>query len=85
MVLRMTNKGPIIFQDIFLNQVRKDHIPVTIHLVNGFQIRGFIKGFDNYVIIIESEGKQMMLYKQAVSTITPSRAVPLNNESNAEN
>ena len=77
----MTNKGVIVFQDIFLNQVRRDHIPVTIHLVNGFQIRGFIKGFDNYVIIVESEGKQMMLYKQAVSTITPSRPVVFNTES----
>ncbi|NLI60835.1 MAG: RNA chaperone Hfq [Clostridiales bacterium] len=80
----MVNKGTIVFQEIFLNQVRRDHIPVTIHLVNGFQIRGLIRGFDNYVIIVESEGKQMMLYKQAVSTITPSRAVPLNNDNNNE-
>ncbi len=85
MVPRMTNKGVIVFQDIFLNQVRRDHIPVTIHLVNGFQIRGFIKGFDNYVIIVESEGKQMMLYKQAISTITPSRPVPLSSDNNEEN
>ncbi len=77
----MVNKGTVVFQDIFLNQIRKDHILVTIHLVNGFQIRGLIKGFDNYVIFIESEGKQMMLYKQAISTITPSRPVPLDNES----
>jgi host factor-I protein len=84
-VPRMTNKGVIVFQDIFLNQVRRDHIPVTIHLVNGFQIRGFIKGFDNYVIIVESEGKQMMLYKQAISTITPSRPVPLSSDNNEEN
>lgn len=76
----MINKGTIAFQETFLNQIRKDHIPVTIHLVNGFQIRGLIKGFDNYVIIVESDGKQMMLYKQAVSTITPSRSIPLNNE-----
>ncbi|MGI5851444.1 MAG: RNA chaperone Hfq [Clostridiales bacterium] len=81
----MTNKGVIVFQDIFLNQIRRDHIPVTIHLVNGFQIRGFIKGFDNYVIIVESEGKQMMLYKQAISTITPSRPVPLSSDNSEEN
>lgn len=80
----MINKGSIVFQDIFLNQVRRDHIPVTIHLVNGFQIRGFIRGFDNYVIIVESEGKQMMLYKQAISTITPSRPVPLSSDSDDE-
>ncbi|HZJ82315.1 MAG TPA: RNA chaperone Hfq [Clostridia bacterium] len=76
----MINKGPIVFQDIFLNEVRKDHIPVTIHLVNGFQIRGLIMGFDNYVIIVESDGKQMLLYKQAISTITPSRSITFNNE-----
>jgi host factor-I protein len=78
------NKGTIVFQDIFLNQVRKDHVPVTIHLINGFQIRGMIKGFDNYVLIVESEGKQMMLYKQAVSTITPSRPVPLTSDNNGD-
>lgn len=75
----MTLKGTIILQDAFLNQIRKDHIPVTIHLTNGFQLRGSIKGFDNFVVILESEGKQMMIYKHAISTITPSRQVSFNN------
>jgi host factor-I protein len=75
----MTTKSTIVLQDVFLNQVRKDHIPVTIHLTNGFQLRGLVKGFDNFTVIIESEGKQMMLYKHAISTVTPYRAVTFGN------
>jgi len=75
----MASKGAVILQDVFLNQLRKERIPVTIHLTNGFQIRGIIKGFDNFVILLESDGKQMMIYKHAVSTVTPARTVNLNN------
>jgi host factor-I protein len=64
-------------QDTFLNQVRKDNIPTTIYLVNGFQIRGFIKAFDNFTIVIESEGRQQLVYKHAISTFTPQRSVSL--------
>lgn len=70
-------KQSINIQDTFLNQIRKDAVQVTIYLVNGFQIRGTIKGFDNFTIVIESEGKQQMVYKHAISTFTPSRAVSL--------
>ena len=59
------------YQDLILNQVRKDSMPVTVFLTSGFQIRGVIKGFDNYVIVIESENKQQMIYKHAISTIIP--------------
>ncbi|HKM39312.1 MAG TPA: RNA chaperone Hfq [bacterium] len=62
-------------QDIFLNQARKDSIPCTVYLVNGFQIRGLIRGFDNFTVALESDGKQMLVYKHAISTITPSRPV----------
>ncbi|HHT71750.1 MAG: RNA chaperone Hfq [bacterium] len=62
-------------QDTFLNQARKDSIPCTVYLVNGFQIRGLIRGFDNFTVALESEGKQMLVYKHAISTITPSRPV----------
>ena len=72
----MTNKQ-IIIQDVFLNQLRKDNIPVTIYLVNGFQIRGYIRGFDNFTIVIEAEGKQQLVYKHAISTFVPSRNVNL--------
>lgn len=65
----------ISIQDKFLNQVRKEGIAVTIHLVNGFQIRGLVKAFDNFTMVIDSDGKQMVIYKHAVSTITPIKPV----------
>ncbi len=64
-------------QDVMLNQLRKDKISVTIFLTNGFQLKGVIKGFDNFVMIIESEGKQQMIYKHAISTLVPARTVNL--------
>ena len=67
-------------QDILLNTVRKENMPVTLFLTNGFQIRGSVRGFDNYVIMVESDGKQQMIYKHAISTIVPIRAVVLNND-----
>ncbi len=70
------NKPIINLQDAFLNQVRKEGIAVTIYLVNGFQLRGSVKGFDNFTIILDSEGKQQMVYKHAVSTIIPARPIP---------
>lgn len=58
-------------QDNFLNQVRKENTQVVIYLMNGFQLRGWVKGFDNFTIIIEGEGRQQMVYKHAISTIAP--------------
>lgn len=71
-------------QDNFLNQLRKESIPVTVYLTNGFQIRGVIKGFDNFTIIIDSEGRQQMIYKHAISTFTPSRSISLMQDSESE-
>jgi host factor-I protein len=68
-------KSVIVLQDVFLNQVRKEKVPVTIHLTNGYQIKGTVKGFDNFTIIMDSEGKQLMIYKHAVSTIAPTKSV----------
>ncbi len=62
-------------QDVFLNQVRKEHVAVTIFLTNGFQLKGIVKGFDNFTIILDSDGKQQMIYKHAVSTIIPVKPV----------
>ncbi|MCF6093126.1 RNA chaperone Hfq [Microaerobacter geothermalis] len=73
-------KQSINIQDTFLNQIRKDGILVTIYLVNGFQLRGIVKAFDNFTIILESEGKQQMVYKHAISTFTPSRSISLMSE-----
>lgn len=74
-------KQPVNIQDTFLNQVRKERIPVIVYLVNGFQIRGAVKAFDNFTIVVESDGKQQMVYKHAISTFIPMRSVPLNPES----
>jgi host factor-I protein len=68
----MTTKV-INLQDSFLNQVRKENVAVIIYLVNGFQLRGSVKGFDNFTVIIENDGKQQLVYKHAISTITPFR------------
>lgn len=62
-------------QDIFLNGARKNRIPVTVFLTNGFQIKGNVKGFDSFTVILDSDGKQMMIYKHAISTITPSKPI----------
>lgn len=64
-------------QDAFLNKVRKENIDITIFLVNGYQIKGIVKGFDNYTIILESDGKQQLIYKHAVSTIVPFKPLPI--------
>ncbi|GIP53584.1 MULTISPECIES: RNA chaperone Hfq [Paenibacillus] len=71
-------------QDTFLNQMRKESIPVTVFLTNGFQIRGTIKAFDNYIIVIDSDGRQQMVYKHAISTFQPQRNVSLMQESQNE-
>lgn len=67
------NKNQVNLQDTFLNQIRKENIGVTIYLVNGFQLRGSVKGFDNFTVILESEGKLLLIYKHAISTITPAK------------
>ncbi|QEK12173.1 RNA chaperone Hfq [Crassaminicella thermophila] len=68
-------KNSINLQDVFLNQVRKEHTSITVYLVNGFQIKGTVKGFDSYTIVLDSDGKQHMIYKHAISTITPLKSV----------
>lgn len=75
-------KQTINIQDTFLNHLRKENVPVTIYLVNGFQLRGLIKAFDNFTIVIDSEGKQQLVYKHAISTFTPQRPVSLMNNDN---
>lgn len=66
---------PINLQDLFLNQARKERIPVTIYLTNGFQFKGFVDGFDSFTLILDSEGKQNLVYKHAISTIIPSKKI----------
>ena len=64
-------------QEIFLTQLRRERRPVTMFLMNGFQMRGYVTGFDAFSVVLTSDGKQMFVYKHAISTITPERPVPL--------
>ena len=68
------------YQDIFLNQARRERTMLTVFLMNGFQMRGVITGFDPFVIVLQSEGKQQMIYKHAVSTIIPAMPLSLKQE-----
>lgn len=67
-------------QDLFLLKARRDKLPVTMFLMNGFQMRGIITGFDAFVVILDSEGRQQVIYKHAISTIAPVRNVELTEE-----
>ena len=58
-------------QDSILKEVIRDRVPVTMFLMNGFQLRGFVTGFDSFVVVLVSDGKQQMIYKHAISTLAP--------------
>ncbi len=66
---------PINLQDAILNEVRRERVPVTLFLMNGFQLRGTITGFDSFVVVLVSDGKQQMIYKHAISTLAPIRSL----------
>ena len=67
-------------QDIILNGARKARMPITLHLTNGFQLKGNVTGFDSFTVVLNCDGKQMMIYKHAISTITPSTPIIFSNE-----
>ena len=54
-----------------MNEVRRDRVPVTLFLMNGFQLRGIVTGFDSFVVVLVTDGKQQMIYKHAISTLAP--------------
>ena len=62
-------------QDSFLNQLRKDKSVVTMFLMNGFQLHGVVKGFDGFTVVLDSEGRQQLIYKHAISTVVPPRPI----------
>ena len=64
-------------QDVFLNQARKDRIPITCILTNGFQFKEIVKGFDSYTVIIDADGKQELVFKHAISTIVPAKPISI--------
>lgn len=69
-------------QDVFLNHARKERISVTIYLMNGFQFKGVVRGFDSYIVILDCDGKQNVVYKHAISTIVPSRSINILDSAN---
>lgn len=70
-------KKPTNLQDTFLTKARRQNVPLTVFLVNGFQMRGAVRGFDPFTVVLESEGKQQLIYKHAISTIVPAQSVDL--------
>ncbi len=64
-------------QDLFLNQARRERSQITMFLMNGFQLHGIVRGFDSFTVVLESDGKQQLIYKHAISTVVPPRPVPL--------
>ena len=64
-------------QDAFLTLARRQDVPLTVFLVNGFQMRGTVRGFDPFVVMLDSEGRQQMIYKHAISTVAPLRNIDL--------
>ncbi len=69
----MKNNVPL--QDAYLLAIKRENAPVTIYLRNGFQLRGHVRGFDNFTIILEYDNKPHLVYKHAVSTVSPQTAV----------
>ena len=67
-------------QGIFLNQARKDKLNVTMFLMNGFQLHGLIRGFDGFTVVLDTDGKQQLIYKHAISTIVPPRSIMFETE-----
>ena len=62
---------PINLQEAILQEVCREKVPVTLFLMNGFQLRGTVAGFDSFVVVLISDGKQQMIYKHAISTLVP--------------
>ena len=69
-------------QDVFLNQARKEKVGVTIFLMNGYQFKGIVRGFNSFIVILDCEGKQNIVYKHAISTISPSRPISIQEQDN---
>lgn len=70
-------KNSVNLQDAFLNAVRKEKIGLTVFLTNGYQMRGVVRGFDPFTVVLESDGKQNLIYKHAISTMTPQRTISI--------
>jgi len=71
-------------QDVFLSRARRSECPVTVFLMNGFQMRGTVTGFDSFTVVLDSEGKQQLVYKHAISTIIPAKPISFSLSEEAE-
>ncbi|MET3682215.1 host factor-I protein [Alkalibacillus flavidus] len=71
----MSNSANV--QDAFLNKLRKEKVQLTVFLTNGFQLRGIIQSFDNFTVLIETEGRQQLIFKHAISTFAPVKNIDL--------
>ena len=78
----MTTKGQLL-QDPFLNALRREHVPVSIYLVNGIKLQGQVESFDQYVGLLRNTAVTQMVYKHAISTIVPARAVSVQHDGNS--
>lgn len=76
------NKEQNNLQDIFLNSARKNKIEVVIYLTNGFKLQGFVKGFDSFTVVLDQNEEQMLIYKHAITTVTPSKPILFTNGEN---
>lgn len=77
--MKIAGKTEMNLQDMLLNRCRTQNLTVTVILMNGFQMRGVIRGFDNFVLVLDVDSKQQMVYKHAISTIVPQQRVELCN------
>jgi host factor-I protein len=71
-------KAPLNLQDYFLNQTKKEKVGVVVYLVNGVQLKGMVRGFDNFTLFLENEGKIQLVYKHAITTVAPQKPLSLN-------
>lgn len=78
----MNNKLNTNLQDIFLNNARKNKISVNIRLLNGYSLKGYVTGFDSFTVILDCNNEQILVYKHAISTITPQKPILYNNPNN---
>ena len=75
--MRQNMKKAANLQDVFLTKARKQNVPLTVFLVNGFQMRGTVTGFDSFTVVLMSDGRQQLIYKHAISTVVPLSPVDL--------
>ena len=75
--MQMNMKKTANLQDLFLTRVRKQALGVTVFLMNGFQMRGTVTAFDSFTVVLESDGRQQLIYKHAISTLVPMQSVDL--------